>query len=92
MGIDDLLVDENDGESTDDTESNSSDSGDPEHELSGVRKAIENNIREKALNNFDDIEIDDGTIKGEIEDFAMMFALIGMGYSEVELDDLAEKE
>ena len=92
MGLDDLLVDEDDGGSTDDTEDSSSDSGDSEHEPSEVREAIENNIREKALNNFDDIEIHDGKLKGHVKDFAMMFALIGMEYTEVDLDDLAGKE
>jgi len=85
MGLNDLLVDD-ESESTEDQ--GKGDERDP----SDTREAIESNIKEKSMLKIDGITVDGDTLTGEIKDFAMLFALIGMDYSEVDLDNLAGKE
>jgi len=92
MGLDDLIVDDDGSDSSDDSKNSEDDGGSYDQDPEKVRKGIENNIKEKVLNNFDSIELEGETVKGDIKDFAMMFAIIGMDYSEVELDDLAGEE
>lgn len=89
MGLDEWTQEEesnNQGEQ-DDSSSNNTNLGDP-NEADSTKRTIAANIQSRLIKGQFDGEIDSGEVTINIEDMAMMFAVMTMDFQESDFDDL----
>jgi len=82
MGLDRFTEDDEEDESEDAQET------DEQEEKLSTKKHIANNIKDRVWNSNLDIDINDGRVKADIDDLALVFALMTMDFSESEFQSL----
>lgn len=91
MGLDSFTEEEEKEESqdenNDDTESQIT-----EEQAKSTKEFIGVNIRDRAQQSNLDIEVHDGKVSGNINDVAMLFAIMTMDFTEAEFDELINDE
>jgi len=91
MGLDDFTAEEKKEESqdknNDDTESEIT-----EEQAKSTKEFIGVNIRDRAQQSNLDIEVHDGKVTGNLNDVAMLFAVMTMDFTEAQFDELINDE
>lgn len=82
MGLEEFTESEENEEEEDEQDYEEPNRGD------STKRAIAANIQSRCMTNDMDIEVSGGRVEGDIEDLAMLFALMTMDYSESDFYDL----
>ena len=85
MGLDDFGSDSE--ESTDDTDTETEDPVDQSRKRT-TREHIAQNIKERVWNSTLDVNIEDGRIEGDINDLALVYALMTMDFDDSSFQSL----
>ena len=91
MGLDNFTTEEEKQESQDEND-NDTESEITEEQAKSTREFIGVNIRDRAQQSNLDIEVHDGKVSGNINDVAMLFAIMTMDFTEAEFDELINDE
>ena len=92
MGIDSFTSDDSSTESQSNSSQNQSKTGSDKQKALTTREVIAVNIRERVENQRLGVEMVGDTLKGDIEDVAMLFALMTMDVQESDFDELIQDD
>jgi len=92
MGIDSWVSEDDSEEERDSDNFHDDDTKEPEKQVQSTKEFIGLNIKQRSKQTNFDIGIEDGELKGPIEDIAMLFAVMTMDFSEADFDELINDE